>query len=497
MSAPEVIASMPREKLEEQLMKNLKYIKILKKQSNEAVASVAELDNKLKNQIEENNKLIDMVNRLQDENTKLIETQKSNSQGFGIGNIGKTLTSIIATKKNEYKLELKLDTTTLKPTINENEDDSPQFKALKIEYDSLNQKFLKLSEEEKTLRSFSDSLQSKLENCEKERESLSLQLDKIKEEYGKKTSDFDQLSEKFKESENKLSNTQKELAELKSNTQNMELKLPALLSAQAELKAVTESRNSAIEQYERIKDEVIGLRVKNDENLRQIEQYKDGLKKAMRIDKERDNEIHQLKNKITDNEIEKSDLQKQIEGYKSLQSNQDGREKELKDKIEELEKRLENGKASEEVEQKVKKMNKMLEKSNCLYAELQEKFSKIETRAKDLEIKLYKARVPGVPVIRFACQNTSYTLYDNGIFQEKVDVSGVRTITCCDARKRDASTQNEENYYSYSEQLMRTYFLSDDSTRKDISVVIMKVLHFTDEEIKKETSRKRSGFRLL
>ena len=78
MSATEVLSSMPREKLEEQLIKNLKFIKSLKKQNLEAIQSVEELDNKLKIQIEENNKLVDIANKLQEENDKLIMEQQKN-----------------------------------------------------------------------------------------------------------------------------------------------------------------------------------------------------------------------------------------------------------------------------------------------------------------------------------------------------------------------------------------------------------------------------------
>ena len=45
--------------------------------------------------------------------------------------------------------------------------------------------------------------------------------------------------------------------------------------------------------------------------------------------------------------------------------------------------------------------------------------------------------------------------------------------------------------------MMRTYFMSNDSMRKDISPVLMKMLGFTDEQIMRENNKKKSGFRLF
>ena len=156
---------------------------------------------------------------------------------------------------------------------------------------------------------------------------------------------------------------------------------------------------------------------------------------------------------------------------------------------------------SEETENKVKKMNQMLEKSSTLYAELQEKHSKLEQRAKDLEIKLHQAKVPGLPIIKFVGPKDFYVLFDNGVFQENIDNSSETTkvVTYVDSKKKDKSTQYEENgqTMSYSEHLMRNYFLSDENARKDISAILMKMLNFSDDEIKRETMKKRSGFHLF
>ena len=498
MSATEVLSSMPREKLEEQLIKNLKFIKSLKKQNLEAIQSVEELDNKLKIQIEENNKLVDIANKLQEENDKLIMEQQKNANStaaIAITNIGKTISKVISQKKNDdMKLDIGMDVTTISPTIhNDSEDDSPHVKALKIEINSLQTKLKSSIESEKQMKQNYDDIESK--NKENE-----IKMNNLQDSHDKYQKENEKINQENTELKEKLKNVEEQLSNLKVNSSVMESRLPALIQAENDLKQVTESRNSLNEQYEKIKIEVISLRVKNEENERQINQYKDGLKKAMRMDKERENELHQLRNKIADLEVEKDDLLRQIENYSTYNSSQDSRENDLKEKIKSLESRLENGKASEESENKLKKMNKMLEKSNVLYAELQEKFAKLEQRSKDLEIKLHHAKVPGIPIIKFIGPKTFYVLYDNGIFQENIDNSSVsKTVNYYDSSKKDKGTQSDENgpFFTYSEQMMRTYFMSDENARKDISPVIMKILQFTDEEIQKELSKKKSGFRLF
>ena len=500
MTATNVLSSMPREKLEEQLLKNLKYIKALRKQNEETISSVEELDSKLKNQIEENNKLIDLVNKLQDENEKLIQEQQKSSPSnvpvFGIANIGKTISKVISQKKCEdFKMESNLDVTTIFPTIlHDDESDSAAVKALKLELSSLQNKLQTTMESERTSQQKFSEIEEKNKNLEKNAVEFEEQASKLTKENEKLKNENQEMKEKLKSLEDQYSS-------LKLNNFVMETKMPSLLQAENELKQITESKNSLNEQYEKIKTEVVSLRVKNEENLRQIEQYKDGLKKAMRNDKERENEIHQLHNKIADLEIEKQDLSKQIELFTNDNQNQNSRENQLKSKISELEKRLESGKASEETENKVKKMNQMLEKSSTLYAELQEKHSKLEQRAKDLEIKLHQAKVPGLPIIKFVGPKDFYVLFDNGVFQENIDNSSETTkvVTYVDSKKKDKSTQYEENgqTMSYSEHLMRNYFLSDENARKDISAILMKMLNFSDDEIKRETMKKRSGFHLF
>ena len=495
MSAIEVLSSMPREKLEEQLIKNLKFIKSLKKQNLEAIASVEELDNKLKNQIEENNRLVDIANKLQEENDRLLmEQQKSSNStaAIAITNIGKTISKVISQKKNdEMKLDIGMDITTISPTMqNDNDEDSPHIKALKIELNSLQTKLNSSNENEQKMKQQIIDIETK--NKENENKILNLQ-----EAYDKYLKENDKLNQENNELKIKLKNIEEQFSNLKVNSSVMESRLPALIQAENDLKQVTESRDSLNEQYEKIKNEVITLRVKNEENERQINQYKDGLKKAMRVDKERENELHQLQNKIADLEIEKQDLLKQIENYNTYNNSQDSRENDLKEKIKMLESRLETGKASEESENKIKKMNKMLEKSNVLYAELQEKYAKIEQRSKDLEIKLHHAKVPGIPIIKFIGPKSFYILYDNGIYQENIDNSSVsKTVNYYDSIKKDKGIQPDENgpFFSYSEQMMRTYFMADENTRRDISPVLMKILQFTDDEIKKELTKKKSGF---
>ena len=86
MENPSPFSEWPREKLEEQVIKGLKHIKALRKQNTELLEAAHELETRLANQMQ-------MASELAEENDRL--QSKSKTSGFTIGNIGKTITSMI------------------------------------------------------------------------------------------------------------------------------------------------------------------------------------------------------------------------------------------------------------------------------------------------------------------------------------------------------------------------------------------------------------------
>ncbi|EAY15245.1 NAC domain containing protein [Trichomonas vaginalis G3] len=488
-------SSLSRETLEKQLINNLKHIKSLKKQIDEGIQSVEQLEQKNKELIENNNKLVDKIAILEDENEKL----KQRNAASGIANIGKTITSIITQKKSELTISSKLDITNLVPHMyEESESDSPQIKALKIEIDSLNQKIKNLNQNEASIRQFSDVLQSKLEVSEMAKSSLTEKCNLLQKSLDNANSETSEINKLYQTTMASLSSLQKEYQQYRQKSTDMETQMPALLTAQQDLKAAIENRDTANAQYEHLKEEIISLRVQAEENARQVDQYKEGLKKSMRNDKEKDDIIQKYKQKLEDAELEKTELLKQIEIYKDIQTDHEKQEKVLKDQISEIQKRIDSGKASEETENKVKKMNRMLEKSNMLYAELQEKYDKNETRVRELEKQLHKARIPGIPFVKFVGPKATFVLYDNGIFQENTEAPSVQSFVFGYANKSDKSVQvSGEEQASYSEQLMRQYFLANDDTRKSIIPIIMQILGFNESQIRAETNKLRGGFKLF
>lgn len=488
-------SSLSRENLEDQLMKNLKYIKTLRKQIQEGIHSVEQLEQKNKEYIEENDKLVDKINMLTEENEKL----RQNNAAAVIENIGKTITSIIGQKKNEFVISTKLDITNIVPYIgNAGDSDSPQMKALKIELESMKQKINNLTQSESSSRQFSDVLQSKLEVSELAKNSYLEKCNFLQQSLDKANSELNELNNLYKTTQNSLTALQQEFQQYRQKSSDIESQIPLLNATQQELKSAIEARDSAIAQYEHLKEEVISLRVTSEESSRQAEQLKDGLKKSMRNDKEKDEIIQKMKQKLEDAEIEKNDLLKRIEYINENQKDHTKREMQLQEQIKELQIRLVNGKASEETENKVKKMNKMLEKSNILYAELEEKANKSDARVHELEIQLHKAKVPGLPFVKFVGPRTTFVLYDNGVFQENADAPNAKTILFGDSMRNDVACQvSGEEASTYPEQLMRQYFMSSDDNRKTITPIIMRILGFDDSAIKHETNKSRSVFKLF
>ena len=460
----EIFLNLSREKLEEQLIKNLKHIKFLKKQNQEI--------------LEENNLFQNQINELKE------ELNENNNSSFGLSNIGKTFSSIFEQKKNSF-LIFKSNSILIEPIYDNNE----QIKPLKLEIENLKLKLnlnLKNQEKFETYELKINEFTNTINDLINKNEELKSNLDISKFENQNLKLNISKLENDLKISQNQIN--------------KYELQIPDLLSSKTEYFDLNSKYNITLEQLEKLKIETIDLRVKTQDSERQIEQLRDSLKKSMKNDKEKDDKLFQLNSIIKDINLEKIELQQQIEGLKEHISIKDNDINDLNLLIKQLQKRLDLGCASEEMEQKLKKMNKMLEKSNLLYVEMKDKALNFESRVKDLEIQLHNAKSPGIPLIKIQTPFTNFILYDNGIYNEKNDISNIKTIIINDQRKLDQFTQTikEENSLTdsnlYIINLMKQFFIVNDQSKKDLSIVLMRALKFSEQDIN-DILNKKKGFK--
>jgi hypothetical protein len=159
-----MFSTFSREKLEEQLVKHLKLIKLLKKQNQYAISNVETLENQLIDQKELTASKQNEINDLEIELAKLQEAQKSNPMSLS-RKLGKTLTSYISTKRLCFQFVHSLGTLTINPLESESFSDSqsPEIQALLLELSAQKHKYESTLTNESTLRGFSSQLQSKIE----------------------------------------------------------------------------------------------------------------------------------------------------------------------------------------------------------------------------------------------------------------------------------------------------------------------------------------------
>lgn len=470
-------SSLPREKLEEQLIKNLKHIKLLRKENQELAVTAKDLEDKFNEQLQMND---DLQLRLQE------QQQRPN---ISLGNIGKTLTSIIGQKKSELQFCGPVESITFESTLIGN-DESPEVHLLKVELNNTKNNLEIAQQNEASIREFATSLQQRfeesqnnIEHANKVNKTLYAENNELKEQLAA-------ISNASVDLNTKIEILKQQLKSKENEVMMMNIKMPDLQTTTSDLKQLMQKYNDVAEQYETLKADTVQLRISSQESERQTEQLRDALKKSMRSDKQKEEEIISLKSQVRDAEDSKNEVQQQYDGIKELLSVKDQEIKNLQNQIRDLQNKLETGKGSIEMENKVKRMQKMVEKSNKLYAEMQEKAMKSDERVRQLEILIHKQHTCGDPIFSVMTPKGNYIICTNGTCYEGIGNGTISSFKCIDSIQlsdknvqTDKIVNDEENKNEYFEQLVVQYFRADKKTKSQLIPVILKFVNVPEEEI--------------
>jgi DNA repair exonuclease SbcCD ATPase subunit len=391
----------------------------------------------------------------------------------------------------------------------ERTDDSPQILSLKAVIDKLELQLRNAAANEAAMREFVSSLQQKLEGKEIQLSSLQRNLDSLSLENSDLNlslvstgSKIQHLHSTIDSLKSTLETTESELSALRS----ISAQLPELQSANATLQSIAAGNNELTEQCERLKSEIVESRIARQECDRQVEQLRDSLKKAMRIHKDKDDEIHTLKQTILDLRDEVSQMAQQFDGVREMVSARDREILTLRQEIAARDDRLERGKGSAAVELRMAQVQRMLEKSNALYAEMHEKATKADSRVHELEIRLHEAKANGAPFCKMLTSLGEFVLCENGRYFRGASRADVPRFVCTEAKSMaekevqvDVGVEGGKLAQNpYLRNLIVQYFRMEGRGRKQMVPVILGVLQVEEAEaqsiIAGENGRSRFPF---
>lgn len=508
-----------REELEDQALKSIKHIKSLRKQNTDLFNSLKQAEEKLAFQIQdnanlesENQKLQEKINSYSDSNVQNTPSSPLHAATLSLGNIGRKFTAILNQKtESTLSLQAQVNEISIDPVIT-NDEDSPQVVILKSQISQLKQSLLKTQQSEITIREYASTLQTKLENKEYQDEELNTCKDQLKESQNL-------LDEKITENNNlsiKVESLLKELNQVRKNSNEIQSQFTSLQQSSNDLNQLMKKYSDLIEQHEILKSDTIQQRVQLQESERQVEQLKDSLKKQLRSEQEKEEQIRQFSQQIKENENEKNDLQHQIEGLNKLVSIRDIEIKSSKQEKELIIERLNSGKGTMETEAKIQKMQRLIEKSNSLYAEMQMKASKYEQRVHELEKQIHNDKIKnrGTQIMQILTPKGNFILSDNGTYikfdvTENTILNNILTFDF-NSLKNGNNQKNSQNRidigilthtsdneieekYEYLKKLIIQYFRSDQKIKTQLAPVILNLLNISQFEIKKIMSGNNSG----
>ncbi|KAK8866249.1 hypothetical protein M9Y10_009208 [Tritrichomonas musculus] len=513
-----------REELEDQALKSLKYIKNLRKQNTEILEVLKQTEEKLLVQIQENDELKAENQKLQaksssDSGISSLTSSPSSplaAATLSLGNIGRKFTAILNQKPDiNLTLNLQIDEFSINADLANNEsngEELPQVTLLKSQIAQLKQSLSKSHQNELSIREFASTLQTKLENKEYQEEELNSCRDQLKESQNR----FDEVCIKNENLLQKVELLESELNQVKKNSSEIQSQFSSLQQSSSDLNQLMEKYSTLIEQHETLKSDTIQQRIKIQESQRQIEQLKESLKKSMRMDQEKDEQIRQFSQQIKENENEKTDLKHQIEGLTKLISIRENEIRSSQQEKESIIERLNSGKGTIETEAKIQKMQRLIEKSNSLYAEMQMKASQYEERVHELEKQIHndKIKARGLPIMQVITPNGNFILYDGGTYGkfDSKQISDINDIQTFDFNSRPnvanqenslnrvdigvltSTSANEiEEKYEYLKKLVIQYFRSDQKIKTQLTPVILNLLNISQFEIKKIMSGNNNG----
>ncbi|OHS97657.1 NAC domain containing protein [Tritrichomonas foetus] len=481
----------------------MKYIRALRKQNTDLLTALKQTEQKLLYQEHHNDELQEEIQKLQNQQTPSQKGAALPSLGNLAGNLGnlgnfsKKITAIFDQKNTSFSICSEIEQISIEPDQisieNHDEQETPQILSLKSQISTLNNQINQLKQSlsnsqqsELTIREFASTLQTKLENKEMLAEDLSTCKNKLNESL-QNIEKSEQEIERLKE---KIEFLQKELEKANNYTNEIKTQNSSLQMASSDLQQLMNKYSELAEQHENMKEETIKNRIQQQEFERQIENLKESLKKSIRTEQEKDEQIRQLTQQSKELDSEKYGISQQVDALQKMIKFKENEINELKEESQKVIDRLNAGKGSIETEAKIQKMQRLVEKSNTLYAEMQQKAANYENRVHELEKQIFKEKTKGKPIIQIKTPKGSFVLCEGGTYS-KCELKN-KTVTCYeifDRSKRmnkesmtDITTKNDEEKFEYLKKLVFQYFNSDSKIKNQLMPVILGLLDLRDEK---------------
>jgi DNA repair exonuclease SbcCD ATPase subunit len=189
----------------------------------------------------------------------------------------------------------------------------------------------------------------------------------------------------------------------------------------------------------------------------------------------------------------------QLGSLKELNVHQDSEIQAMRRDIQNLEDRLEKGKSSLAVEAKMAQVQKMITKSNEMYAAMQERARTADARVKELEVQVYQLTAMGPPTAHFLSPIGEFVLCANGRYLKGHPPEKVQTFVCNEQKRIDHKQiqaepggGDERERDQYLKQLVLQYFRADDKARRQMTTVILGVLGLDEVESRAILSGERT-----
>jgi DNA repair exonuclease SbcCD ATPase subunit len=225
----------------------------------------------------------------------------------------------------------------------------------------------------------------------------------------------------------------------------------------------------------------------------------------MRIHKEKDDEISTNRQTILELKEEIGQNEKQFEGLRAILEMRDSEIGHLKKELAVQNDRIEHGRGSAALEARASQAQKMVEKSNALYAELHEQAAKNAARAKELEIQLHEAKATGRPVCKVSSPIGDFVLCENGRYMRGQLRAEVPRFVCVERPAVDEKAVQAEieaqkvDTDLYLRGLVLQYLKLDEKAKSQMIPVLLGVLGVGEAEARdiREATAARPRFSLF
>lgn len=244
-----------------------------------------------------------------------------------------------------------------------------------------------------------------------------------------------------------------------------------------------------------------------------VAKLKSLLTRSMRSDKRREQQIETLQIDLADRDRHIQALENSIKETNDFSARQQERISQLEAELTELTNRLQSGVGSEAAQKRNERMKQMLEKSNILYAELQEKYQKAcadleEEKARQLR-NLSKRSPKKLIILK---DDEAISLYDDGTYEigpylssdsyppniivqdfrvnrkekgnERASIRSVSTGALAQhANSSENPASKQPLLKVYLKRVLLEFFIGDAATQQRLIPVILQLLDCTEEQI--------------